>query len=41
MSHFWAKFKQIDNNVFRLNTRIYLQAISTPMKDDKCIGGEC
>lgn len=38
MSHFWAKFLSADNETFRLDTRIYLKDIDSPMKDDLCIG---
>lgn len=39
MSHlFWAEFKQIENDVFRFNTRIYLNYINEIECSDLCIG---
>lgn len=38
MSFFWAKFKQIGHDIFRHDTRIYLQSISEPKDSDVCIG---
>ena len=38
MSHFWAKFEQHGVNLFRYDTRIYLNSISTPSDSDICIG---
>ncbi len=38
MSYYWAKFKQISNNTFRFDTRIYLNLTSDPSDNDLCIG---
>jgi hypothetical protein len=40
MSHnYWAEFKIVDNNMFRFDTRIYLEAIAEVKNGDQCIGG--
>ncbi len=38
MSHFWAKFLSIDDETYRLDTRIYLKDIDSPREGDLCIG---
>lgn len=38
MSNYWAKFKKVNNDTFRFDTRIYLNEISRPSDDDICIG---
>lgn len=38
MSLFWAKFEKYGNDIFRLDTRIYLDDIKEPNIMDKCIG---
>ena len=38
MANFWACFKIINENLFRFDTRVYLQDIEKPLKDDLCIG---
>lgn len=38
MSYFWAKFQEVDGNVFRYDTRIYLSPIENPCNEDNCIG---
>ncbi len=38
MSYFWAKFQKIGIDVFRYDTRIYLQSIRAPSENDICIG---
>jgi hypothetical protein len=37
-NHFWARFKEVGDNMFRYDTRIYLNEISEPQSDDLCIG---
>lgn len=37
-SNFFAKFKEIEGFVFRFDTRIYLNEISSPNCNDVCIG---
>ena len=37
-NEYWAEFKQIGKDVFRFNTRIYLDPISTIESDDRCLG---
>lgn len=36
---YWAKFKKINGDTFRFDTRIYLDEIICPSDDDICIGG--
>lgn len=39
MSHnYWAEFKQIGNDIFRFDTRIYLEPIDAIGENDCCIG---
>ena len=38
MTCFWAVFEQKKELTFRFDTRIYLQPIEKPSKNDKCIG---
>ena len=38
MSLFWAKFKNISGDIFRLDTRIYLHETSNPRDTDECVG---
>ncbi|WOJ92804.1 hypothetical protein R0135_13560 [Congregibacter variabilis] len=38
MSHYWAKFKTMGGQRFRLDTRIYLDAIAAPDDQDAVIG---
>ncbi|MDH0202777.1 hypothetical protein [Comamonas aquatica] len=38
MSHFWAKFQSSGGELFRLDTRIYLNNIDAPKQSDSCIG---
>lgn len=38
MGYFWAEFRKINNEMFRFNTRIYLNNILTPEENDICIG---
>ena len=38
MAYYWANFKEIDGNLFRFDTRIYLNNITEPQVGDKCIG---
>lgn len=38
MSNYWAKFKKVDDDTFRFDTRIYLIKISEPSDDYICIG---
>lgn len=38
MCYFWAKFDQISNELFRYDTRIYLNNIQKPLKNDRCLG---
>lgn len=37
-NYYWAKFVKIDSNMFRLDTRIYLEGVNKPLDNDKCIG---
>jgi hypothetical protein len=39
MTHFWAKYFELNNNLFRLDTRIYLIPTEFPLIEDVCIGG--
>ena len=38
MTNFWAKFKIEGSNLYRFDTRIYLNKIKKPEKSDVCIG---
>lgn len=38
MGNFWAKFKTINGQQFRFDTRIYLDDIDHPSDNDTCIG---
>ena len=38
MTHFWAEFKKLGNNIFRFDTRIYLAPIDGIKDSDNCIG---
>jgi hypothetical protein len=38
MSYYWAKFKTVDSNHFRFDTRVYLDSISKTSETDICIG---
>lgn len=38
MSCYWAKFEKIRNDVFRYDTRVYLNEIESPGENDICIG---
>lgn len=38
MCNYWAKFKKVANDVFRYDTRVYLNPINSPGEDDICIG---
>lgn len=38
LSYYWARFKKIDNNIFRFDTRVYLKSIKNPSDSDICIG---
>ncbi len=38
MSLYWAKFKNVGSETFRLDTRIYLNKINAPSEDDVCVG---
>jgi len=39
MSHnYWAEFKQIGEDIFRFDTRIYLEPIDAIENNDRCIG---
>ena len=38
MTQFWAEFKKLGNNIFRFDTRIYLDPIDEIKDSDNCIG---
>lgn len=38
MSYYWAIFQKVRSNVFRYDTRIYLESLDEPNDDDICIG---
>lgn len=38
MNHYWARFRQLEGVMFRLDTRIYLQPIEKPGQGDSPIG---
>ena len=38
MGNFWAIFEEIEGDVFRFDTRIYLKPIESPETNDECIG---
>lgn len=39
MSHyFWAEFEKVDGDIFRFDTRVYLNAISEIRATDHCVG---
>lgn len=38
MPNYWAKFENINKDIFRFDTRIYLNSIDKPTDDDICIG---
>ncbi|WP_127023552.1 hypothetical protein [Flagellimonas beolgyonensis] len=38
MAYYWAKFKNIDNQLYRFDTRIYLQNVDEVLESDICIG---
>lgn len=38
MVHYWAQFENRNGDLFRFDTRIYLQPIEKPSKKDLCIG---
>ncbi len=37
-SYYWARFSEVNNHIFRTDTRIYLNKILNPSINDKCIG---
>ena len=38
MGHYWANFKKLNGDLFRFDTRIYLNSIDNPQESDTCIG---
>lgn len=38
MNQFWARFRQSNTATYRLDTRVYLQAIEKPSVNDSCLG---
>jgi hypothetical protein len=38
LSYYWASFKKIGNDIFRFDTRVYLESIKKPSDKDICIG---
>jgi hypothetical protein len=38
MGNYWAIFEEIEGDVFRFDTRIYLKPIESPETNDECIG---
>lgn len=38
MHCYWAIFRKIENNIFRFDTRIYLNPVESPAYNDICIG---
>ncbi len=38
MVNYWAKFENIENNVYRFDTRVYLKEINNPSNNDICLG---
>lgn len=38
MSFYWADFKNVSNDVFRLDTRIFLSKVQKPSDSDVCVG---
>lgn len=38
MGNYWAKFREVEGQLFRLDTRIYLNNINEPSNRDICIG---
>ncbi len=38
MSYYWAKFRSINGETFRLDTRIYLNGIAEARNEDLCVG---
>jgi len=38
MSHYWARFEEISKNIYRYDTRIYINQIDFISSDDFCIG---
>ena len=38
MNHFWAEFENLNKDVFRFDTRIYLNPIEEINSDDICVG---
>ena len=37
-NYYWARFEEVDSNMFRLDTRIYLKSVDKPSDKDICIG---
>ena len=37
-SCYWAIFEQIEQHIFRFDTRVYLTKVAFPLNDDVCIG---
>ena len=35
---YWAKFENIENNIHRFDTRVYLKQIQKPSNNDICLG---
>ncbi|MDO9305418.1 MAG: hypothetical protein Q7T77_08795 [Sulfuricurvum sp.] len=38
MQYYWAKFEKKGSDIFRFDTRIYLNPIETPNENDVCVG---
>jgi len=38
MGYYWANFREVNGDLFRLDTRIYLSNINNPCENDICIG---
>jgi len=38
LSYYWAKFEKINNDIFRFDTRVYLNLMKNPSYKDICIG---
>lgn len=39
LNYYWARFNKMKNNIFRLDTRAYLDLVEIPSDNDLCIGG--
>ena len=37
-NYYWAKFENIENNIHRFDTRVYLKQIQKPSNNDICLG---